>query len=219
MTKQALEEKLGIDLKAYQTPNWAEFRGDHHSQSCICDDAGDVVGLILKGIELATLELPILNELVYCCISDNEKLESLAFQGDLSNLKHLDVSDNQLKELEIPTNLSQLEYLYAANNKLETLRLASDFSNIRLIDLSNNNLLLLKIESPMPKLEFLYLRQNAITTFDFIAFPNLQILDLEENALEQLPANFLTLEKLDTLYLNENPLNNIPTFRLGKIPR
>ena len=67
----------------------------------------------------------------------------------------------------------------------------------------------------MPKLEFLYLRKNAITTFDFIELPNLQILDLEENALEQLPTNFLTLEKLDTLYLNENPLNNIPDTVLG----
>ena len=122
MKKKTLENQPDLPLTIYQLSDWAKFRGDHKPLSCICDEAGNIIGLIIKNTDRTKITLPDLPQLAYCCISDNEKLESLAFQGDLSNLKHLDVSDNQLKELEIPTNLSQLEYLYAANNKLEILR-------------------------------------------------------------------------------------------------
>ena len=173
MTKQTLEKKLGIPLKAYQTPNWAAFRGDHHPQSCICDEAGDVVGLILRELEDTFISLPALDELTYCCISDNQQLTAIEFEQALPALRYLDLSDNQLKNPEdedntllplLPSGFNQLERLDLSRNQLKGVGIEGKFPALTMLDLSDNKIKNWNVWElkNFPKLEYFYFKNNSL---------------------------------------------------------
>lgn len=58
--------------------------------------------------------------------------------GNLSSLKFLELSDNQLEYLRIPASCQKLEYLFVRNNQLESLDFEGDIPPLEIIDLQNN---------------------------------------------------------------------------------
>lgn len=173
MTKQAVEEKLGITLKVSQAPNWAKFRGDHHPQSCLCDEAGDVVGLILKELDDTFISLPALDELTYCCISDNQQLRAIEFEQALPALVYLDLSDNQLTNFTINGDFPELDRIDISRNKLKKFIVKGVLPLLNMLDLSGNPMKNVKVDmlAAMPKLAYLYLHKNPLN-FSIGAYHN-----------------------------------------------
>lgn len=164
MTKQALEEKLGITLKAYQTPNWAKFRGDHHPQSCLCDEAENVLGLILKELDDTFISLPALDELTYCCISDNPQLTAIEFEQALPALRYLDLSDNQLINFTINGDFPELDRIDISRNKLKKFIIKGALPVLNMLDLSGNPMKNVEVDmlAAIPQLAYLYLHKNPL---------------------------------------------------------
>ena len=164
MKKTALEKYLKLSLKQYNLPNWAKFRGDHDSQSCIFDEAENVVGLILKNTKLTKITLPDLPYLAYCCISDNEKLTALTLEGSFPVLAYLDISDNQLTSFTIANDFPQLDRIDISRNKLKKFTVNGALPVLNMLDLSGNPMKNVDVDmlEKMPELEYLYLHQNPL---------------------------------------------------------
>ena len=171
MTKTALEVSLGLSLKTYHLLNWATFRGDHDAQSCICDEAENVIGLIIKNTDLLKITLPDLPHLEYCCISDNKKLEELVFDKALANVTYLDLSDNELREICFSAGFEELNRLDLSRNKLKIIPFDGIYPKLNMLDLSGNSIKnwnVWELEK-FPVLEYLYfskeLLNESLTTY------------------------------------------------------
>ena len=115
--------------------------------------------------------------------------------AQLSNLRELDLSDNQLTTLpEAIAQLSNLRELDLSDNQLTTLPEAiAQLSNLRELDLRNNQLTTLpEAIAQLSNLRVLYLRNNQLTTLPeaIKQLSQLEKLDLRGNQLN-IPAEIL----------------------------
>ena len=112
---------------------------------------------------------------------------------NLENLRHLNLSYNQLKTLpdDLFLNLNHLETLNLANNNLEELPKFSEENNSKLaiINLSHNQL------QSLP---------------DFPQLENLSQIDLSSNQFQVFPDTLLHLNSLKVIIIDSNQLNEIP---------
>ena len=136
------------------------------------------------------MDLRIVRELSLCfnhlpCIPNN-------FSQYLSNLKRLDISNNNLEEL--PNSfylLTKLEHLKLDYNKFQTLpKVLAEIRSLSTLSISHN-----KIEEYSEALGSLI---------------NLESLDLSSNNLSKLPYSFVRLNRLRELNLAENKFDIIP---------
>ena len=118
-------------------------------------------------------------------------------------LKTLDLSNNNLTE--IPAQFLQeffsLETLVASNNCLTSLpeKIASSLTNLKTVRLSNNNL----GESKSLKNQF------SVPRF-LLALPNLKVLDLSSNSLEDIPPPISwSTQQLKELVLADNKIRKL----------
>ena len=135
--------------------------------------------------------------------------------AQLSNLRELDLSDNQLTTLpEAIAQLSNLRELDLSDNQLTTLPEAiAQLSNLRELDLSDNQLTTLpEAIAQLSNLRELYLRNNQLTTLpEAIAqLSNLSGLHLRNNQLTTLPEAIAQLSHLSGLDLRNNQLTTLP---------
>ncbi|XP_066517435.1 leucine-rich repeat-containing protein 58a [Hoplias malabaricus] len=111
----------------------------------------------------------------------------------LSNLEHLDLSNNSIKTVpEDITQLNKLKTLVAKNNHLDEASFPKRFGSMQ-------------IES----LNFSGNRFREIPG-QFMKLSKLQSLSLGGNRLKSLPAEIENLEKLEMLYLGGNMISSIP---------
>ena len=154
------------------------------------------------------------------------------------NIKHLHLSSNFMRSLNVPTkyysiNLETLQlnnnyltdiskldvllssihlkYLYLSHNNLKILNLKSNYSNLIVLDLKNN-----QIESicqdffdKLINLEYLLLSQNKIKYIESLKNSvKLKNLDLNNNGLENIDF-LIDLKSLKQLYLSGNKIKNL----------
>ncbi|CAF3832853.1 unnamed protein product, partial [Rotaria sordida] len=173
-----LEEKNELDPTIWRLTrlNFLEI-----SQCPIIESLSEDIG---KLINLSTLTLTS-NKLR--CLPDQMK--------NLENLRHLDLSNNQLNQLnkDLFLKLNHLETLNLSNNLLEDLPPFSPENNKKLaiINLSNNQLQTLP-DFPQ-QLE------------------NLSQIDLSSNQFEHFPDTLLQLNSLKIIIMDSNQLTNIPS--------
>ncbi|CAF3925674.1 unnamed protein product [Rotaria sordida] len=173
-----LEEKNELDPTIWRLTrlNFLEI-----SQCPIIESLSEDIG---KLINLSTLTLTS-NKLR--CLPDQMK--------NLENLRHLDLSNNQLNQLnkDLFLKLNHLETLNLSNNLLEDLPPFSPENNkkIAIINLSNNQLQTLP-DFPQ-QLE------------------NLSQIDLSSNQFEHFPDTLLQLNSLKIIIMDSNQLTNIPS--------
>lgn len=136
------------------------------------------------------MDLRIVLELSLCtnhlsCIPNN-------FSQHLSNLKRLDISNNNLKELPSSFNLlTKLEHLKLDHNEFQTLpKVLAEMRSLKTLSISHN-----KLEEHSEDLGSLI---------------NLETLDLSSNNLSSLPYSFVRLNRLRELNIAENKFNIIP---------
>lgn len=168
--------------------------------------------LCLSENALETLAIPAgLSALQYLDLSDNTSLQSLSFEAPLPQLRQLDLSDSGLTALQLP-ECPELQHLDASRNKLTTCTWAAACPQLSWLDLSGNeNLKALALPAGFWQLAHLHLNQCGLKQLDIAgALPALRVLDLEGNKLKQWPDGFTLPDGAETLYLNGNPLQDIP---------
>ena len=100
-----------------------------------------------------------------------------------SNLRKLDLSVNNLKEVTLPNNIPRLERLYLDFNQLREVKLPEKMTALRILYLSHNKLKEVKLPENMPELRILYLSHNKLKEVKLPSSPVLEVVNLSENLL------------------------------------
>ncbi len=153
-----------------------------------------------------------LTSLSYINLCENSSLNELVFDTPLPELEVLDISNCALEQLNLPQGFEQLQTLDLHKNNLSSLTFEADCPSLEHLFLSENELIHLHLPAGFHQLKHLYLNQNKIKEVIFDSdLPELRVLDLEKNKLKQLPKAFLfRFQKLESLYLYENAMTDIP---------
>ncbi len=149
-------------------------------------------------------------------IEDNKELKTLSLPQELPALEELLLSDSGLKALALPI-CPKLKKLDISRNKLEEFTFAAACPELWWLDLSGNEGLS-EIYFPVdfPKLQFAYFYKSGLQKLTIDGkLPVLKVLDVEGNKLQAWPENFLVPNTLETLYLSENNIANIPSETIG----
>lgn len=160
----------------------------------------------------------------------NNEISMLADRalGGLKNLRSLNLSNNKLVSL--PRDMfvecaETIKEIYLQNNSISVLspQLFAGLNQLLSLDLSSNQLTSAWINnetfSGLIRLVLLNLSHNQITKLDPTLFHDLytlQILNLEHNGLETIPADtFTALNNLHTLVLSYNRIKYLEAYSLN----
>ncbi|ETR65203.1 MAG: hypothetical protein OMM_14645, partial [Candidatus Magnetoglobus multicellularis str. Araruama] len=176
------------------------------------DPPHDIVGNNLTGeLPESIQNLVSLKSLYLSC----NKLTLPPEIGNLYNLEHLEMYDNNLSSIppEIG-NLYNLQWLYLSGNNLTSVPYEiGSLHNLTSLDLSFNDLTDIPIEiCYMNNLQSLWMDGNKLTSLpvEIESLSNLQALQLMNNDLTSLPKTIGKLNKLNNLLLNDNKLTGLP---------
>ncbi|XP_031606219.2 transforming growth factor beta activator LRRC32 [Oreochromis aureus] len=185
--------------------------------------------------------LPKNNCLKYLDLSKNQ-IQNIKFMGNITFncLRYLDMSYNQLKKMpeEYFSMMGSLEVLNVSNNCITSFSITDGglLQRVKIINLSYNPLQSLTFgENTVQSLEELFLQGNDLTTLDYQIFqrlPNIKYLHLQQNNLQvcdseptdqnhkdpQSCVSFLSVPKLEALYLSENNLRSLPANMFANTP-
>lgn|GEM_PF-2047591 len=101
---------------------------------------------------------------------------------ECKNLKHLNISRNQIKDLRPLTQLKQLKVLLAGSNKIKNLSPLANLKNLQWLVLYNNHIEDIEPLANLNKLESLNLSINFISDFSALQkLPKLKKLDVSNN--------------------------------------
>ncbi len=167
-------------------------------------------------------------------------------------LRQLELGDNRIREISGLEALGELDQLYLGRNKITSIKCLDHLSRLRILSLQSNRIMSTVGLSSLVMLEELYLSHNGISLIEGLStLIRLRVLDVGTNrltsltgcemlaGLEELWANsnalganseeafavldpLLELPKLGTVYLEHNPLQSHPDYRLlilSRLPR
>ncbi|WP_428661956.1 leucine-rich repeat domain-containing protein [Runella sp.] len=118
------------------------------------------------------------------------KIRDIHFSEKLTQLQTLDLSYNQIKDIHIPDTLTQLQSLNVNNNQIKDIHIPDTLTQLQTLDLSYNKIRDIDSLQKLTQLQSLNLINNDIIEFS-------------EQLLQGWPL-------LRTLYLRDNPIENIP---------
>lgn len=152
-----------------------------------------------------------LKDVEYLSLREN----NLGREFDLSKmklLKYLDLSYNAYKHVFSLHGISQsIVLLKMEGNSLSQLSDMDHLSSLKLLDLTGNNFINGYEAASMPSLKTLILdRSNLKGSLNLNASPNIKTLSLEDNKIQHI--NFETFKNLESIYLKNNLLKEIPSF-------
>lgn len=198
----------------------------------------------LEILKLANNSIRFIDQDISQCLSLTEidlkhnKLEKIDGIGELFNLKKLNISHNNIKNIAL-NSLMSIEELNLSNNSINNLEDIdwSVMSHLTSLDLSNNNidnlddidwtqlnnLTNLKLDgnnlthfpvaiTQLPNLTSLSISNNNISTIpDEIGNLNtISLLDISHNQITELPDEMRNMTSLEELYVNNNRIQEIP---------
>lgn len=158
----------------------------------------------------------------YSFLSSLTHLEHLEISGGniananflltLFNITNLDLSLNQIDNISFLSHLHRLNFLMLAANKISEISCLSSLTNLNSLHLSGNQISNISSLSSLTNLNSLSLRENQIGNISSLSsLTNLNSLDLRYNQLRFFDFSLLTwLPNLSNLYLEGNPIQNIP---------
>ncbi len=151
----------------------------------------------------------------------------------LTELQILDLSGNNLKEIDGLINLSKLKLLkfgdlsYDTGNQISEIKGLNSLPNLKILNLSNNFIKQIKGIDNLKNLEYLYLVNNSISEIqDIENLEKLRYLNLEKNNISKIE-NIEILSNLETIVLNDNnikvlenvgTLNKLREIRISRNP-
>lgn len=152
---------------------------------------------------------------LYCNLKRNNTEKTISKDiGKLTNLIALSLTRGQLSDLpqEI-AQLKQLRMLDLSSNAFTTLpKVVTQLTNLEELVLNSNKLndpMLFQKLSALPKLKHLHLKNCGLSDLPNIEqLKSLTLLNLNRNKITKLPANLLTMQKLEGLALTKNPFTD-----------
>jgi len=150
-------------------------------------------------------------------ISDNLELSTIEFEAPLPMLDTLEGSDSGLTQLELSAGFQYLKKIDLSRSKLQSLIFQGDCPALEWLDLSGNQLQSLVFPPGFQDLAYLYLTKNPnLKTLQIPqALSKLEVLNVDECNLEELPMDTILSPGLVSLYANGNTPKNIPYIFLG----
>lgn len=168
--------------------------------------------LYLGENKLTELTIPKeMSNLVYLDVGDNETLKTVRFEGDMPQLKSIELSDSGVEVLQLP-NCDRLEKIDISRNQLKEFSFSGACPELTWLDLSGNEVFQsLLIPAGFDKLTHLHLSNCNLVDLKIKGpLPNLRVLDLKNNQLSNLPADIILDSPLTNLYAEGNYPKNIP---------
>lgn len=138
------------------------------------------------------------------------------------NIEALWLQTNVIEKIEGLSTLVNLKFLYLQNNLIEKIERLESCSELVRIDLSDNRIQKIEGLSTLKNLKELKLENNAIETFDNLkgildVKESLTFLNLARNKIQphtEIVPLFHQMNKLSSLYLNDNPfVNTMKNYR------
>ena len=150
-----------------------------------------------------------LTQLEHLSLSGNGRISEIYSLSELTNLKTLRLSDNEIGDISSIAKMTGLEVLDLSSNQISDLSPLSDQSKLRTLDLGSN---VIEDISPLANLSSLIeldLSSNQIVDISPLSFlTNLVKLILDANFIEELQA-LSALTKLTDLSLAENRIQTV----------
>lgn len=172
------------------------------------------INLTNNSLQSIPIEISFLGELEVMNLNQNKINQIPKNFGNLSKLKKLDMSENLIESISADFgNLLQLEQLIIFKNKIKKIEDGAfeGLINLKYLDLHNNFLTEFKKVPNSDILDTIILGYNKIEKLERLSScPNLTVLDVNNNKIEQFSDDILKLKELKTLNLQNNSLNDIP---------
>ncbi|XP_029346418.1 leucine-rich repeats and immunoglobulin-like domains protein 3 isoform X13 [Acyrthosiphon pisum] len=128
-------------------------------------------------------------------------------------IKLLDLSYNEIRDIESLAHLTKLESLDLSHNEIRDIESLAHLTGLQSLDLSYNEIRDIESLAHLTELQLLYLRYNEIRDIESLAhLTEIQLLMLSNNNISEVKNGaFANLSKLQTLLLNGNKIENIET--------
>jgi len=206
---QAIEKALNIKLEKLEKLDW-------HSKGYVLNEQGKVRDLGLYRCEIKDLNriiepLKDLSNLKELYLSNNQ-ISELSGLKDLNKLSTLYLMNNQIQELSALKGLNNLSTLNLGGNQIQELSALKGLNNLSTLNLRNNQIQELSALKGLNKLSTLNLSWNKISELSALkGLNNLSRLDLRNNKIREL-SGLKDLRNLQNLYLENNPLEELPAW-------
>ena len=158
----------------------------------------------LKADELCTL-----SQLTYIDVSSNSLVNIDCFNV-LASLEELHCTHNNISKIPQLRSLRKLRFVDLSNNKLSEISGLKGLPSLTVIHLNQNCLHDLKSLGPLTSLQDLHIKGNKISDTKHLVdqFPNMEILDVSDNAIDSIVSveHLLNLDALRELSIEENDI-------------
>ncbi|MFW9970997.1 MAG: leucine-rich repeat domain-containing protein [Candidatus Odinarchaeota archaeon] len=146
-----------------------------------------------------------------------ENITDIIELKNLTNLKILNLSGNNIKKLSGLTNFKDLETLILTDNQLDEISGLERLINLRILGLERNKISKITGLENLVNLERLNLNQNHISdTEGLSSLKNLKQLYLDSNQIKKL-SNLNSLQNLEVLHLINNKIEKIESINKLKL--
>ncbi len=179
----------------------------------------NLTSLDLSGTQLLKIEgLGNLKNLMSLELSDTQlsKIEGLE---NLTNLKSLYLSNTQIPKMEGLENLTNLKSLYLSNTQISKVEGLETLTNLRILNLSNTEISKIAGFERLINLRMLNLSNTKISKIEGLEnLTNLTYLNLGNNTINEIEDFSISfLEQLEVLDLSDNPIEELPESALGNV--
>lgn len=117
-------------------------------------------------------------------LSDSE-IKNLKGLEKMKNLEHLDLIDNEIENLEPIKELEKLNYLRFSNNKVEDISPLKGLTNLRTLSFDNNKVSDISYLEELEKLERIRFSKNEVENISILEeLPELERIFMEDNEID-----------------------------------
>lgn len=143
------------------------------------------------------------------------QIKDIKFLSSLTNLEELYLISNQIKDVAPLSRLTKLQHLHIYNNQIEDITAVAALTKLQILFLSNNQINDVTPLSPLTNLQELELSDNQITDVTPLSsLQNLLVLKLSSNEIQDItPLSSLTNLQILKLYNNRRLEEKCPLPR------